>query len=105
MSACAGRSLPAPSGFDAMRQWFIAIIVFAGLASIFLSRGACADEPASYVGEQACSGCHAAQAESWKGSHHALAMQPAAPATVLGDFSGAQLEHFGVTTTFFRDGE
>jgi len=40
----------------------------------------------------------------WKGSHHALAMQPAAAPTVLGNFTGAQLEHFGVTTTFFRDG-
>jgi hypothetical protein len=24
---------------------------------------------------------------------------------MLGDFAGAQLEHFGVTTTFFRDGD
>jgi hypothetical protein len=26
-------------------------------------------------------------------------------ATMLGDFSGAEFEHFGVTTTFFRDGD
>jgi predicted CXXCH cytochrome family protein len=32
-------------------------------------------------------------------------MQPATTATVLGDFADAKLEHFGVTTTFFRDGE
>jgi sulfatase-like protein len=34
----------------------------------------------------------------------ALAMQKATEATVLGDFGGARFEHFGVTTTFFRDG-
>jgi len=32
-------------------------------------------------------------------------MQPATAATVLGDFTGAKLEHFGVTTTFSRDGD
>jgi predicted CXXCH cytochrome family protein len=64
---------------------------------------AAAAEPASYVGAAACAGCHAAQFDAWKGSHHAMAMQPATAATVLGDFSGARLDHFGVTTTFFRD--
>jgi len=52
-----------------------------------------------------CTGCHAAEFDAWKGSHHARAMQPATAATVLGDFTGAKLEHFGVTTTFFRDGD
>ncbi len=64
-----------------------------------------ADETASFVGSQACAGCHAAAVDAWKGSHHALAMQPATSATVQGDFSGAQLEHFGVTTTFSRAGD
>src|SRR5260370_28527683 len=32
-------------------------------------------------------------------------MQEATEATVLGDFAGPQLEHFGVTFTFFRDGD
>jgi predicted CXXCH cytochrome family protein len=64
-----------------------------------------AEEAASYVGGAVCSGCHATETERWKGSHHALAMQNATAATVLGDFAGAQLEHFGVTTTFFRDGD
>jgi hypothetical protein len=42
---------------------------------------------------------------AWKGSHHALAMQKATVATVLGDFADAKLEHFEVSTTFFRDGD
>ena len=69
------------------------------------SEPARADEPATYVGSGACIGCHAAETKAWAGSHHALAMQPATEATVLGDFSGATFEHGGVTTTFFRSGE
>src|ERR1700686_1182532 len=65
----------------------------------------CADEAAGFVGSQACAGCHTAEVDAWKGSHHALAMQPATAATVLGDFSDARLEHFGVTTTFPRAGD
>jgi Flp pilus assembly protein TadD len=55
-----------------------------------------------YVGRQSCAGCHADEDRLWQGSHHDLAMQEATPATVLGDFDGATLTHFGVTSTFFR---
>jgi predicted CXXCH cytochrome family protein len=64
-----------------------------------------AEEPPSFVGGKACADCHSAQFDAWKGSHHALAMQKATESTVLGDFAGAELEHFGVTTTFFRNGD
>ena len=52
-----------------------------------------------------CASCHAKAAEAWRGSHHALAMQKATEATVLGNFVGAQFEHFGVVTTFSRSGD
>ena len=80
-------------------------IALIALASLWISPTAHADEPAAYVGGQVCSECHAAEAERWKGSHHALAMQPATAGRVLGDFADARFEHFGVTTTFFRDGD
>jgi hypothetical protein len=64
-----------------------------------------AEEPPIFVGAQACAGCHTAEFDAWKSSHHALAMAPANRATVLGDFAGAQFDHFGVTTSFFRDGD
>jgi hypothetical protein len=64
-----------------------------------------ADQPAAFVSAQACAGCHTAQFDAWKGSHHALAMQLATTATVLGDIADARLEHFGVTTTFYRNSE
>src|SRR5262252_2509159 len=41
---------------------------------------------AQFVGGAICSGCHAAQVNAWRGSHHALAMQKAEDGTVLGDF-------------------
>jgi predicted CXXCH cytochrome family protein len=63
-----------------------------------------ADEPAKFVGGQVCSGCHAAETERWRGSHHALAMQKATETTVLGDFANARFEHLGAVATFSRSG-
>ncbi len=63
------------------------------------------DASATFVGAGACADCHAAETERWRTSHHALAMQKAEAATVLGDFANATLTHHGVTTTFSRDGE
>lgn len=63
------------------------------------------DNAAKYVGTDVCSGCHQAQAQQWKTSHHAMAMQKATPATVLGDFSGVSVENFGVVSTFSRVGD
>ncbi len=60
---------------------------------------------ASYVGVEVCAGCHQTQAERWKTSHHALAMEKATPETVLGDFSGVSIENFGVVSTFSRVGD
>src|ERR1035437_7108783 len=60
---------------------------------------------ATYVGVEVCAGCHQTQAERWKTSHHALAMEKATPATVLGDFSGVSVENFGVVSTFSRVGD
>ena len=63
-------------------------------------------EPASYVGREACAGCHAAESALWEDSHHDLAMQPASAATVLGNFDDQTFDYAGVTSTFFeRDGK
>lgn len=60
------------------------------------------DAQAQYVGGKSCVQCHAVQAEKWRGSYHDLAMDPATPDTVLGDFNNAELSHFGVTSRMFR---
>lgn len=57
-----------------------------------------------YVGAGACAGCHQAEHDLWRGSHHDLAMQPATPKTMLGDFDDATFEYFGTTSTFYRKG-
>ena len=59
-------------------------------------------QPVAYVGNGACAECHPAQAAAWVTSHHARAMAPATDETVLGDFGGAEFEHAGVTSKFFR---
>ena len=59
----------------------------------------------AYVGGSRCMECHTQQGHAWTDSHHDLAMDRATPETVRGDFSGQTLEHFGITSTMFRDGE
>jgi hypothetical protein len=90
------------NSMKALRQAALAVVI---LTSAPGPKAMGADQPATFVGARGCSGCHTALFDAWKGSHHALAMQPATTATVLGDFSGASLEHFGVKTTFFRNGD
>ena len=51
------------------------------------SSSAVADQPGTFVGVQTCAGCHTVQFDVWRGSHHALAMQPALEATVFADFA------------------
>lgn len=58
-----------------------------------------------YVGAKVCTGCHAKEAEAWRGSHHDLAMQEATAKTVLGDFSGVKFNHLGVVSSFFKRGD
>jgi tetratricopeptide (TPR) repeat protein len=92
------------AGFGIFRRW-VETAVSITLAAACVSSDAYADEPAEFVGRAVCSSCHEAEVERWKGSHHALAMQKATEATVLGNFGSAHIEHFGVATTFFRDGD
>ena len=56
----------------------------------------------AYVANGACVDCHPAQAKAWASSHHFQAMAPASDETVLGDFAGAEFQHAGVTSHFFR---
>ncbi len=58
-----------------------------------------------FVGSSRCASCHAREGERWRGSDHARAMQEPNATTVLGDFSGATLDHNGVVSKFARDGD
>ena len=66
---------------------------------------AAAQDLANFVGAQACAGCHSGETTRWKTSHHALAMQPATPAAVLGECADAKFEQFGKITNFLRTGD
>ena len=86
------------------------IAVAGGLAFQFLTGGwrdalfggSPAVAPATFVGSETCAGCHQAEAQLWRSSQHKLAMQHASDRTVLGDFSDASFEHYGVRSRFFR---
>jgi predicted CXXCH cytochrome family protein len=56
----------------------------------------------AYVANDLCLGCHPAEGKDWAASHHARAMAPATAETVLGDFTGAELERDGVVSRFLR---
>jgi len=63
-------------------------------------------EAPTFVGAATCAACHQREAELWKGSDHALAMQTADSTTVRGNFNNATFTKDGVTSTFFkRDGQ
>lgn len=58
---------------------------------------------ARWADEDTCVGCHRAEVEAWRDSHHALALQRPSPATVLGRFSAAGVGH-GPHAFVARDG-
>jgi predicted CXXCH cytochrome family protein len=60
----------------------------------------------AFVGSEVCAGCHEAEAKLWRTSQHALAMNHATDKSVLGDFSGATFDYYGVRSRFFhKDGK
>ena len=61
-------------------------------------------QPAVFVDEQQCAGCHSAQVRDWQGSHHQLAMQTASDQSVLGDFNATVFKGEKETTRFLRKG-
>jgi predicted CXXCH cytochrome family protein len=87
-----------------------AIIVVGGLAVVVLTWGnlfAIASQnsqasAATFVGSETCAGCHKSEADRWHGSQHQLAMQHVTEKSVLGDFSDATFDYYGVHSRFFR---
>ncbi len=53
-----------------------------------------------FVGSGACATCHESEFDRWQASHHALAMQPATEAAVLGDFDNSRFVYFDETIEF-----
>ncbi len=59
----------------------------------------------TFVGRSACIDCHRDQHDAFVGSHHDRAMDIATDETVVGDFDNATMEHDGLTSRMFRDGD
>lgn len=59
----------------------------------------------AFVGSKSCATCHKTAFDSWRGSHHDLAMAQATEATVLGDFNNATYRdpHANLTSRFYRE--
>ncbi len=61
--------------------------------------------PRQYVGRTSCADCHQQQCREFVGSHHDRAMDVATADSVLGDFSDVTLEHYGIRSRMYRDGQ
>jgi len=77
----------------------IGFYYFNGGGSAWNARDASA---AMFVGSETCAGCHRAEAELWHVSQHKQAMDRATDKSVLGDFSNATFNYYGVKSRFFR---
>ena len=58
-----------------------------------------------YVGSASCRACHPHEHDTWHDSYHRKMTQIATPASVIGDFSGVQLEQAGHRITLQRRGD
>jgi predicted CXXCH cytochrome family protein len=56
----------------------------------------------AFVGGETCAACHRVEAELWRGSQHKQAMDHATDKSVLGDFSDASFDYYGMRSRFFR---
>ena len=62
----------------------------------------CGDSSPEYIGSVTCGSCHSSEFAAWESSDHMRAMQLPSADNVLGDFDGAQFEHFSDAYTFIR---
>jgi predicted CXXCH cytochrome family protein len=99
-----------PSGRCALGA-VVAVVALAAASGLTFLSATVAPRPASgatesaaptFVGSDACAGCHRAQADLWRGSQHRRAMDHATDASVRADFNDTSFDHAGVHSRFFR---
>jgi len=89
-------------GLAALAVIVVSLPLYALIETRRAAGAAVAAAGVTFVGRESCTDCHQAASESWRGSDHDRAMEPADPSTVRGDFDDAVFEYGGVTTRFFR---
>jgi Flp pilus assembly protein TadD len=83
----------------------VLVVVVAGYVAADWYSTVDVKEGRQYVGRISCADCHQKQCEEFVGSHHDKAMDLATEDTVLADFGDVTLEHYGITSRMFRDGD
>ena len=81
----------------------VVTVALAGLGLNLSALNASDASVATFVGSETCDGCHRAQADLWHTSQHKHAMDHATDKSVLGDFSDATFDYYGVKSRFFRE--
>jgi predicted CXXCH cytochrome family protein len=77
----------------------------ASAASKSVAKQTASISQARWVDEAQCQSCHEATLSDWQGSHHQMAMQSPSEQSVLGDFSGQQVNGGTESTQFLRQGD
>jgi len=83
----------------------VLVVIVAGYVAADWYSTVDADQGRQYIGRASCADCHQKQCEEFVGSHHDLAMDIATEDSVLADFGDVTLEHYGITSRMFRDGD
>src|SRR5262249_26061770 len=98
------RRLPRAIGAAAIATVPLAGALAIVASTLVLRPAAGAAEPTAptFVGSEACAGCHRAQGDLWRGSQHKRAMARASDETVRADFNDTSFDHAGVHSRFFR---
>ena len=88
-----------------MLLWLVvaALVVLGGTGWWLFAAPRSTPTVATFVGRGVCAECHPRQAETWRGSDHDLAMQPADRRTVLADFGGPAPVKGAAATFLWRD--
>lgn len=86
-------------GFRRAASWILIVLI--GTATLSDK----AQTQPAFVGSATCGTCHADAYQAWSRSHHAWALKPATPDSVLGDFDESVFEHGPIRARFFRDGD
>ena len=97
----------APTFLHSRRGWIAAalvVVVAGGVLADYWTAKPLGIQP-SFVGRSACIECHQEESQKFHGSHHDLAMDLATDQSVLGDFNDTTIEHDGIVSRLFRDGE
>jgi tetratricopeptide (TPR) repeat protein len=92
-------------GATSLAAGFVVLLLFGLFGprwSLLQSSQPTAGSAAEFVGSETCSGCHQAQAASWRDSQHKHAMDHATEKSVLGNFNDATFDYNGIHSRFFR---